>query len=97
MFGIDRVSSECISLTLRYLTWLVDGLVDLCCSQVGLVPLAILVKKNFLRVGEITAAELDSRMLLGGGMTHQQSCDLGPLREGNPYSRVGHPSGSVAE
>jgi len=38
VFDSDCVSSECVSLTSRYLTWHVDGSVDLWCSRVGVVP-----------------------------------------------------------
>ena len=37
---------------------------------------------------KIPAAELDSRVLLSGGVTHQHKCELGTLRGKNLYSRV---------
>ena len=41
LFGIDRLSSEPLSLTPGYLTWHEEGLVGLWCSRVGVVPLAV--------------------------------------------------------
>ena len=44
-------------------------------------------------MGEIPLAELSSRLLSNGGLTHQQSSKLEILRGETPCSRVGTPSG----
>jgi len=89
VFEIDRVSSECMSLILEYLTWFMDGLVGLWYSRVGVVPSG--VTANFYPPnGENPNYGVGP---LSGRMTHQHSYDLGTLRGKNFYSRVGPPSG----
>jgi len=41
VFGIDRVSSECMYLIPGYLTWFVDGLVGLWCFRMEVFSLAV--------------------------------------------------------
>ena len=101
LFGIDHVSSKCLSLTPR-LTWHVNGLVELCCFRLRLVLSA--VPKNFiLRLGKVQlqswASEWEnshqkSRFTVASvwWKSHQQSHDLGTLSRGNPYSKLGPPS-----
>jgi len=88
VFGIDHVSSECMSLTLRYLTWPVDGLVGLCCSQVGVVPSVI--PANFYPLsGRNHNCGVELTYASTWGMTHQQSCDLGTMRREIPTAELG--------
>jgi len=87
LFGVDHVSSVCWSLTSRSLIWHVDNLISLRCFRMGVVRSAYLQTFG-LRVGEILAAELDSRMLPSEGLTDQRSCELGTLRGKNSYIRV---------
>ena len=91
---LELTLSECMSLTPRYLTYLVDGLVGLWCSQVGLVQSAV-PAIFYPPSGRNPSCGVRFMYASCRGMTHQQSCDLGTLRVKNSYNRVGSSSREI--